>query len=88
MRAIRFRPCLRVVERSLRIVQKTLRRTTLRSGPPSAEGIACWFIDTDYKTESFFVRHIYAKPGRNPVAVKVIDIFGNNTMTLVPVNAG
>jgi adenine-specific DNA-methyltransferase len=25
----------------------------------SAEGIACWFIDTDYNEESFFVRHSY-----------------------------
>jgi hypothetical protein len=25
----------------------------------SADGIACWFIDTDYKGESFFVRHAY-----------------------------
>jgi len=25
----------------------------------SAEGIACWFIDTDYNGESFFVRHAY-----------------------------
>ena len=25
----------------------------------SAEGIACWFIDTDYNEESFFVRHAY-----------------------------
>ena len=23
------------------------------------EGIACWFIDTDYNEESFFVRHAY-----------------------------
>ena len=27
-------------------------------------------------------------PGRYTVAVKVIDIFGNDTMTLVPVNVG
>ena len=33
-------------------------------------------------------RHIYPKPGRYTVAVKVIDIFGNDTMTLVPVNVG
>lgn len=32
--------------------------------------------------------HIYAKPGRYVVAVKVIDIFGNDTMTLMPVTAG
>jgi len=24
-----------------------------------ADGIACWFIDTDYNRESFFVRHAY-----------------------------
>jgi adenine-specific DNA-methyltransferase len=23
------------------------------------EGIACWFVDTDYSGESFFVRHAY-----------------------------
>jgi hypothetical protein len=23
------------------------------------DGIACWFIDTDYNEESFFVRHVY-----------------------------
>lgn len=32
--------------------------------------------------------HTYTKPGRYTVAVKVIDIFGNGTMTLVPVNVG
>ncbi len=32
--------------------------------------------------------HVYAKPGRYVVAVKVIDIFGNDTMTLVPVTIG
>ena len=32
--------------------------------------------------------HTYAAPGRYVVAVKVIDIFGNDTMTLVPVNVG
>ena len=32
--------------------------------------------------------HTYTQPGRYTVAVKVIDIFGNDTMTLVPVNVG
>lgn len=32
--------------------------------------------------------HTYDRPGRYTVAVKVIDIFGNDTMTLVPVTAG
>ena len=32
--------------------------------------------------------HAYTKPGRYTVAVKVIDIFGNDTMTLVPVSVG
>ncbi len=32
--------------------------------------------------------HVYAQPGRYTIAVKVIDIFGNDTMTLVPVTVG
>jgi site-specific DNA-methyltransferase (adenine-specific)/adenine-specific DNA-methyltransferase len=32
--------------------------------------------------------HIYATPGRYMIAVKVIDIFGNDTMTLVPISVG
>ena len=32
--------------------------------------------------------HTYPKPGRYTIAVKVIDIFGNDTMTLVPVTVG
>jgi site-specific DNA-methyltransferase (adenine-specific)/adenine-specific DNA-methyltransferase len=32
--------------------------------------------------------HTYERPGRYTVAVKVVDIFGNDTMTLVPVNVG
>ncbi len=32
--------------------------------------------------------HTYAKAGRYVVAVKVIDIFGNDTMTLMPVGIG
>jgi hypothetical protein len=32
--------------------------------------------------------HAYERPGRYTVAVKVIDIFGNDTMTLVPVHVG
>ena len=32
--------------------------------------------------------HVYSRAGRYMVAVKVIDIFGNDTMTLVPVNVG
>lgn len=34
------------------------------------------------------VTHNYYKPCRYVIAVKVIDIFGNDTMTLVPVNMG
>jgi site-specific DNA-methyltransferase (adenine-specific)/adenine-specific DNA-methyltransferase len=33
-------------------------------------------------------QHTYTKPGRYVAAVKVIDIFGNDTMTLVPITAG
>ncbi len=31
-----------------------------------ADGIACWFIDTDYNQESFFVRHAYFLGAKDP----------------------
>jgi len=34
------------------------------------------------------VAHTYAGAGRYTIAVKVIDIFGNDTMTLVPLSVG
>ena len=40
--------------------------------------------DLELKT----VTHVYPKSGRYIIAVKVIDIFGNDTMTLVPVTIG
>jgi site-specific DNA-methyltransferase (adenine-specific)/adenine-specific DNA-methyltransferase len=33
-------------------------------------------------------KHTYAAPGRYVIAVKVIDIFGNDTMTLMPITVG
>jgi len=42
--------------------------------------------DRDLELKSAF--HTYSKPGRYTIAVKVIDIFGNDTMTLVPVSIG
>ena len=36
----------------------------VRSDGP--DGIACWFIDTDYNEESFFVRHAYFLGASNP----------------------
>ena len=32
----------------------------------SIDDIACWFIDTDYNEESFFVRHAYVTGGDQP----------------------
>ena len=34
-------------------------RPPARSAPASTDDIACWFIDTNYNGESFFVRHAY-----------------------------
>ena len=31
-----------------------------------ADGIACWFVDTDYDEESFFVRHAYFLGANDP----------------------
>ncbi len=36
----------------------------VRSDGP--EGIACWFVDTDYNSESFFVRHAYFLGANDP----------------------
>ena len=40
--------------------------------------------DLELKTAT----HRYEKPGRYVIAVKVIDIFGNDTMTLMPITVG
>ena len=42
----------------------------------------------DRELEMKSASHIYDSPGRYTIAVKVIDIFGNDTMTLVPVTVG
>ncbi len=42
----------------------------------------------DRDLELTTARHTYPRPGRYTIAVKVIDIFGNDTMTLVPVTVG
>jgi hypothetical protein len=42
----------------------------------------------DRDLELTTAEHTYDTPGRYTVAVKVIDIFGNDTMTLVPINVG
>lgn len=34
-----------------------------------ADGIDCWFIDTDYNEESFFVRHAYSSARTTPTAL-------------------
>ena len=38
--------------------------------------------------ELISAEHSYERPGRYIVGVEVVDIFGNDTMTLVPVNVG
>ena len=42
----------------------------------------------DRDLELVSATHTYDKPGRYTIAVKVIDIFGNDTMTLIPVTVG
>ena len=38
---------------------RRLRPTSGAIRSSSTDDIACWFIDSDYKEESFFVRHAY-----------------------------
>jgi len=40
--------------------------TTGQIRPSSTDDIACWFIDTNYNGESFFVRHAYFTGGQEP----------------------
>jgi len=40
---------------------------TIRSD--GKNGVACWFIDTDYNEESFFVRHAYFLRPQRPLRV-------------------
>ena len=42
----------------------------------------------DRELELTSASHTYSKPGRYVIAVKVIDIFGNDTMALIPVTVG
>ena len=43
----------------------------------NADGIACWFIDTDYNEESFFVRHAYFLGANTYSALKIYLEGGN-----------
>lgn len=38
----------------------------VRSSSKVEEDVACWFVDTDYDGDSFFVRHAYFLGGKNP----------------------
>jgi adenine-specific DNA-methyltransferase len=40
--------------------------TTGQIRSSSTDDIACWFIDTDYNEESFFVRHAYFTGAEEP----------------------
>ena len=40
--------------------------TPARFASDTADGIACWFIDTDYNEESFFVRQAYFLGANDP----------------------
>jgi hypothetical protein len=46
--------------------RRRLQAANRRSGSDGADGIACWFIDTDYNEESFFVRHAYFLGANDP----------------------
>src|SRR5262245_20576186 len=38
----------------------------LKAPSPPPGGFACWFLDTDYNGQSFFVRHAYFLGGQEP----------------------
>ena len=62
--------------------------TTGQIRSSSTDDIACWFIDTNYNGESFFVRHAYFTcadepfdpPTTGKIAVKVINHYGDEVL--------
>jgi adenine-specific DNA-methyltransferase len=64
-------PDIEVLERGRRAARQGQRRGRVRPrhgrGPERRpDGIACWFLDTDYNGESFFVRHAYFLGASDP----------------------
>ncbi len=64
---------------------------------PERPWTGCYIFENEWQSfrtrksrdlELTSAQHTYTQAGRYTVAVKVIDIFGNDTMTLVPVNVG
>jgi hypothetical protein len=70
-------------------VRRTARfRGTLDRRLHLRERVAEFRTRRNRELELTSAMHTYQRPGRYAVAVKVIDIFGSDTMTLVPVNVG
>jgi hypothetical protein len=70
-----------------RVAAENLHRELVSLAIPGAENLEGRTLHSR-DLELTTALHTYDKPGRYTVAVKVIDIFGNDTMTLVPVNVG
>ena len=62
--------------------------TLIQAGKPLPEKYRFVLFEDKREAELKTVLHTYAQPDRYQVAVKVIDIFGNDTMTIVPVSVG
>ena len=57
-----------------------------KTNPRSSASIRGSSYDISDAEKRDLIALTYARPSRYTVAVKVIDIFGNDTMTLVPVS--
>ena len=57
-------PSRRIIIKARRVETRSPTTSEIRSD--STEDIACWFIDTDYDGESFFVRHAYFTGADHP----------------------
>ena len=75
-----------VNRRRVRTLFFECRRAAIARLAASATGAANKYrLSSEYHRLGY-TEHTNELPGRYTVAVKVIDIFGNDTMTLVPVN--
>ena len=65
----------------------------VRSG--STDDIACWFIDSNCKGESFYLRHAYSTvsrpsplPDTGKIAIKVTNHYGDEVLQVYDAGSG
>jgi hypothetical protein len=72
----------------VRPLASTVRRPRRRRAPHPLHEWQSLCTRRDREIELTIASHTYEKPGRYTIAVKVVDILGNDTMSLARVTVG